>query len=114
VDGVIAQLNPAGIGQPLTNRPVGGKARWRSQRLLQLGELRGGEWLALAGGDVDGEQGVQAAPFIGGQPAPNGVAVNTQEGGNLLAEAGLTAGQQIQRMESLLPDRMAFLFEPMF
>ena len=77
--------------------------------VLQGLQLVGRQRLALAGGDVDREQGGQATVAVGGELAPHGIAVDTKQPGDRLARVRLFAGEEQQRVEAGALGRMPFL-----
>ena len=58
VDSVVAERDPEGVGNPLANGTIGGKALRLLKCSMQLGKVWGCQWFAFAGGNVDGEQRV--------------------------------------------------------
>jgi hypothetical protein len=79
------------------------------ESVLQGVELGRRQRFALAGGDVDLQQRGQATVAVGGEPAPDRIAVDTQQRSDFLPRVRLVAREEIQRMEACAPGRMPFL-----
>lgn len=73
----VREVNVGGVGNPPLDRPEGSKALWRGQSVLQGLHLGRRQGFALASGNVDCEQGKQAAIAVGGEPAPHGIVIDT-------------------------------------
>jgi hypothetical protein len=83
VDDIILQADAEGIVNPLLDFSVGGEAVRVGKASAELLKLRWGKGRSFAFGDIEVEQGREAAVVIGGKPTSNGVACNAEDVGKL-------------------------------
>ena len=68
--------------------------------LLQVGKYRRGEGGRFAGWNVELKQRWEAAGLVARQPAPDGIATDPKQTGNVLAGVGLATGEEIEHLEA--------------
>ena len=85
MDDIILQADAEGIVNPLLDFSVGGEAVRVGKASAELLKLERGQGRSLAFGDIEVEQGWEAALLIGGEPTGNGVARNAEDEGKLRA-----------------------------
>ena len=83
VDDIILQAHAEGVVNPLLDFTVGGEAVRVGKASAELLKLERGKGRSFALGDIEVEQGWEAALVIGGKPTGNGVACNAEDVGKL-------------------------------
>jgi hypothetical protein len=85
VEGVIVDLQVIGLLDPLAQGLVGGKAGGLPERVLNGGQHVQGQREGLTSGDIQRQPGLQAARVIEREPVADGMAMNGQPVGYVLA-----------------------------
>ena len=95
VDGTVAEVDVVFLGQIALNLPVAGKALRLCQPLLETRQGRRGESAPFPWRFLEGQQRGEPTRFILGQPRPDGMAMDGQQGRQRDTGGGLPTGQQI-------------------
>jgi len=111
VDGVIAHRDTEGIANPLADGGIGGEAIVVGQAVVELVDLLGCEGGSFAGRHIEREEGWQATIGVAGKPSTNGIAIEAEVGGNVVASLSLATGQQVQGLQALILARVTFLVQ---
>jgi hypothetical protein len=96
---MVVDIQVIALPDPLPQGFIGSKAGRLPERLLKGGQYVWAERQGLARWHVEVQQGLQATRGIAREPMADGIAVDTQQLGHILARLGLPAGQQVEHLQ---------------
>ena len=112
VERVVVHLTVLGLLDPLTQGCIGGQASRLLQGVGERGQASRREKQGLARGPLERPQGLPATGFVAGKPMANGMALDAQQRGPLLARLGWPARQPIEQLAARSLATMMFPWSP--
>jgi hypothetical protein len=113
VERVVVNLTVMGLPDPLAQGFIGGQTSRLLQGLCDRGQYLRREGQGLASGHVERQPGLHAPSCVAGEPMADGMAMDSQQLGHLLAGLGLPTRQHIEHLESRFLATMRFPLSPL-
>ena len=97
---MIEHVNTKGIGDPLLDLAVGGKALRLGKAETKLLKLVGREGGSFAWGNREIKEGGNAAGGVEGKPAGERIAADAEKGSKLDTSGRLSGGHEVEHLET--------------
>jgi hypothetical protein len=98
-EGVIVDRQVRGRLDPRAQGLVGGQAGGLPESMRNGGQHVRGQQEGLTSWDIQRQHGLQAARFIACEPVADGMAMDAQQAGHVLAGLGVPTGEHLEHVE---------------